>query len=140
MHGARTKLVEAFYAQVWNERDARVAREILDPEFRFRGSLGPELSGVEAFLGYVAAVHAALGEYTCHLDELLEAGDRLAARLRFRGIHRGEFFGVPATGRTIEWAGAAFFTVAHGRLARLWVLGDVDAVRRQLGARAEADF
>jgi predicted ester cyclase len=39
---------------------------------------------------------------------------------------------MPATGRRVSWAGAAFFTFSDDRIADLWVLGDVDALRRQL--------
>jgi hypothetical protein len=36
------KLIERFYNEVWNRADEVVAREILHPEFCFRGSLGEE--------------------------------------------------------------------------------------------------
>lgn len=133
-------LVESFYADVWNRRDRVRAHEIIASDFRFRGSLGPEKRGVAGFLAYVDAVHAALGDYTCHIKDLIETPQRVAARMLFRGIHQAEFFGVPATHRTIEWAGAAFFTIREGQLAELWVLGDVDAIKAQLGEASRPDF
>jgi predicted ester cyclase len=60
--------------------------------------------------------------------------------MRFRGIHRARFFGVEATGREIIWAGAAFFTSDGNQIVALWVLGDLDGVKRQLGAAAESAF
>ena len=57
-----------------------------------------------------------------------------AARLRFSGVHRAMFFGIPPTGREIVWSGAAFFHIISLQIISLWVLGDVDAVKRQLGA------
>ncbi len=125
-------LVERFYSEVWNNQAESVAQEILEPDFRFRGSLGPEKVGVDGFLDYTRNVHRALGCYECIIEDMIENGDRLAARMLFRGIHQAEFFGVPATGREIAWAGAAFFTARDARLASLWVLGDVDAVKAQL--------
>lgn len=133
-------LVRRFYAEVWDRADEDVARAILDPGFAFRGSLGPERRGVDGFIDYMRAVHAALGEYRCIVDELVATESRAAARMTFTGIHRGGFFGVPATGRRITWAGAAFFAVAGGRIASLWVLGDIDAVKAQLGAAEGAGF
>jgi hypothetical protein len=41
------RLVERFYYEVWNKGDETVANEILDPDFRFRGSLGPGRGGLE---------------------------------------------------------------------------------------------
>jgi predicted ester cyclase len=57
-----------------------------------------------------------------------------------KGIHNGEFFGVPATGREIIWTGAAFFTTNGRQIIELWVLGDIDAVKQQLGAGSAAPF
>ena len=135
-----TDLVKSFYADVWNSRDRRTAQQIIDPDFRFRGSLGPERRGLDGFLDYVDQVLAALGGYTCTIDDLVAGPDKVAARMTFEGEHRAEFFGVPATGKHIAWSGAAFFTVDGGKLTHLWVLGDIDAVKEQLGVGADATF
>lgn len=133
-------LVRRFYADVWNRGDEAAATEIIADDFRFRGSLGPEKRSREGFLEYVREVRAALGGYECLIEEMVARGDRAAARMTFRGKHRAPFFGVEATGREVVWSGAAFFSADRGRLAALWVLGDIDAVKAQLGAGAAARF
>ena len=133
-------LVRRFYDEVWNREDEEVARAILHEDFRFRASLGPELRGPDGFIDYMRAIHRALGGYTCTIDDLVATADRAAARVTFRGIHRARFFGVEATGREIVWAGAAFFTTDGKQIVALWVLGDVDGVKRQLGAAAGSGF
>jgi steroid delta-isomerase-like uncharacterized protein len=125
-------LVERFYAVVWNKADEAEARKILALDFRFRASLGPELRGPGGFIAYLRTVHAALENFTCTIEELIATADRAAARMSFRGRHRGKFFGIDATGREIHWNGAAFFTIGGGTISELWVLGDIEAVRRQL--------
>ena len=134
------RLVERFYHEVWNTGDETVAREILDPDFRFRGSLGPERIGPDGFIDYMRSIRTALADFECIIDDLIEGDMRVAARMRFRGIHSGEFFGMPATGQEIIWGGAAFFTMDRGHIAELWVLGDIDAVKRQLGAGLGSSF
>ena len=126
------QLVERFYAEVWNRADEAVAYSILSPAFRFRASLGPETIGLSGFIGYMRSIHAALGSYTCTIIEMVEQADRVAARMRFSGLHRAEFLGVQATGREIVWSGAAFFRIKENAISELWVLGDVDAVKQQL--------
>jgi predicted ester cyclase len=81
-----------------------------------------------------------LADYRCVIDDLVTAGSRAAARMTFTAIHRGVLFDVPATGRVITWVGAAFFTIAQNRVTRLWVIGDIDAVKRQLGVGASDPF
>jgi steroid delta-isomerase-like uncharacterized protein len=135
-----SRLVERFYYEVWNKADEAVAREILHAGFEFRASLGPERRGPEGFIDYMRSIHAVLADYQCIIDDLIVNGGRAAARMRFRGVHRQVFFGVPATGREITWTGAAFFTMDAGKIAKLWVLGDIDAVKRQLGASGATSF
>ena len=134
------QLVERFYHEVWNQQDEGVAHEILHADFSFRASLGPERRGPDGFIDYMSSVHAALDNYVCIIDDLIETGDRAAARMTFRGIHQAPFFGVDATGREIEWAGGAFFRTDGQQIVELWVLGDIDAVKQQLGAPSETDF
>src|SRR5205823_9337270 len=134
------ELVERFYDDVWNRGDESAARDILDADLRFRGSLGSERRGREAFIEYVQSVHRALGHYTCTVEELITSRHRAAARMVFKGRHRAPLFGVGATGREIEWAGAAFFRIEGERIAEIWVLGDIDSVKQQLGIAASVSF
>lgn len=133
------ELVERFYAVVWDQADEAAARDILTSDFRFHGSLGPELRGPDGFIAYLRAVHAALEDFTCTIEELIATDDRVAARMSFHGGHVGTMFGIAPTGRDIRWSGAAFFKMHNGAIAELWVLGDIDAVRRQLAPDRPAE-
>ncbi|MEM7170715.1 MAG: ester cyclase [Pseudomonadota bacterium] len=133
-------LIERFYHDLWNQADESVASEILHLDFRFRGSLGPEKRGRAGFIDYMRSVHRALGNYTCTIEDIVATDRRAAARMTFQGIHRADFFGVPATGQEIQWAGAAFFQSDGQVLTALWVLGDIDAVKHQLRAGAAEGF
>jgi steroid delta-isomerase-like uncharacterized protein len=133
-------LVDRFYDVVWNKADERAAREILAANFVFRASLGPQLHGPDGFIAYLRSVHAALENFICTIEDLVATEDRAAAKMSFRGTHRAKFFGVEATGRDITWSGAAFFKIRGEVIAELWVLGDVDDVKRQLTANASAQF
>jgi predicted ester cyclase len=125
-------LVGRFYDVVWNQADEAEARAILAADFRFHGSLGVELRGPGGFIAYLRAVHAALENFTCTVEDMIATPDRAACRMRFTGKHRGKFFGAEPTGRDIRWGGAAFFTISGGKITELWVLGDIDAVKRQV--------
>lgn len=133
-------LVERFYYEVWNQADEAVAHQILHPNFRFRASLGPEKRGPDGFIAYMRSIHAALANYTCTIEDLVVSGDRAAARMTFQGLHQGRFFDVEPTGKEIRWAGAAFFKISTDQIAELWVLGDIDSVKQQLGALTKSEF
>ena len=75
------KLVERFYDEVWNRADENVAQLILDPDFEFHASLGPQTRGQEGFIAYMRLIHAALADYSCEIEEIVEDGKRAAARV-----------------------------------------------------------
>jgi predicted ester cyclase len=101
--------------------------------------LGPELHGPEGFISYLRSIHAALADYTCIIEDLIVAENRAAARMTFKGLHRGRFFRRGGV-RSGDPMGGAFFTTDSERIVALWVLGDIDSVKHQLNARANADF
>ena len=126
------QVVRRFYEEVWNRHDLTRLGEILEPGFSFRGSLGPELTGRAAFAAYVDALHASLADYRCDIVDLVGEGEKVVARMRFHGLHRGPLLGFAATGRRVDWAGSAHFTFAGGKIADLWVLGDLHGLAKQL--------
>lgn len=126
------ELVRLFYEKLWNETDLGIAEEILHPEVRFRGSVGVGATGRLEVCDYVAMVTTALSDYRCEVEALIVQGTGAAAKVRFSGLHRGDFLGYPPTGRRVEWMGAAFFVEEEDMLRDIWVLGDLVNLRAQL--------
>jgi steroid delta-isomerase-like uncharacterized protein len=125
-------LVRRFYEELWNRWDLAAADEILAPDLRFRGTLGTSLVGVEAFRSYVERVRAAFPDWHNQIEELIDAGETVVARLTFSGTHRGELLGVAATGARVEYAGIAIFRLDGGRITEAWVVGDTQELWRAL--------
>jgi steroid delta-isomerase-like uncharacterized protein len=139
MDVANARQVERFYDDIWNRGDVSMVRQVLHPDVTFRGSLGAVLRGHQEFLAYVKEVTDALDDYRCKIVALVSDVDRVAARMRFSGVHRGTLLGHAATGRHVAWAGAAFFTFGpDGLVHDIWVLGDLQALHRQLTVPEEA--
>jgi steroid delta-isomerase-like uncharacterized protein len=135
-----TRLIERFYHEAWNRRDEDCAREILHTEFDFRGSLGPVRTGPEGFIKYMQELWVGLPDFRCDIEEVIDEGHAAAAKMSFTGTHKGKFYGVPGTGKTITWAGGAFFKGDGQQIIALWVLGDIDAIKQQLGPGAKDSF
>jgi steroid delta-isomerase-like uncharacterized protein len=118
-------LVEAFYDRIWNAGDLTAAFDLLTAEFVFRGSLGRELQGREAFADYVLAVRGALANYRCEILDCVAEANQAFAKMRFSGVHVAQFRGYRPTDKPVSWSGAALFRFDRERIAELWVLGDL---------------
>lgn len=135
-------LVEAFYERIWNAGDLAAVPELLREDFSFRGSLGAELRGHEAFKDYVRSVRGALANYHCEILACVAEGEQAFAKMRFSGTHVAPFRGYPATGLPVQWLGAALFRFEQKAIAELWVLGDLaslDAVLKNNQAAFELE-
>jgi predicted ester cyclase len=126
------RMVRRFYDELWNRWDEGAVDEILAPAFEFRGSLGDVTLGPDQWRGYRDKIRAAVPDFHNEIVELVSSQGRAAARLVYSGHHFGMLLGHQGRGAAIRYEGAAFFRFASGRLAAAWVLGDVDALRRQL--------
>ena len=88
--------------------------------------------------GWFAPFRAGFPDWRQEIIELVAERDTVVARCRCRGTNLGEWLGVPATGRSMEVDEVWFFTVAEGRLDRLWSLEDTWARLLQLGTAEQA--
>ena len=124
--------VRKFYGVLWDEHDKDEIPSVLHEDFTFRGSLGQEKRGHKGFAEYVDMVHAALGDYRCVIEELVSESNKVFAKMKFTGIHKGEFNGYPPTQKRVTWSGCALFTFIGNKVSDLWVLGDLTSLEKQL--------
>lgn len=66
------------------------------------------------------------------VEDVVQEGDRLSARVVLEGTHKGEFIGIAPTGRKIKVANFAMYRLQDGKIAEVWSLVDIAQLRMQL--------
>lgn len=66
--------------------------------------------------------------------DLIESGDRLAARLVLSGPHEGPFLGVPASGADVQLPITTILTMRDGKCVERWSTADMLGLLIQVGA------
>lgn len=130
------EVVRLFFDELWNPWNFAKADELLAPDIVFKGTLGSELRGRDAFRTYMRKVQSAFPDFHNAIVQITAEDDRVVARTFYRGTHRGEIFGLAPSGKQISYAGAAFFRIRDGQVIEGWVLGDLLGLLRELGARS----
>jgi steroid delta-isomerase-like uncharacterized protein len=123
-------IVRRFIAEVWNAGNLAAADDLIHPDYTVPG-VG---QGPDAVRHNIATYRAAFPDLAWEIDELVAEGNLVAARMRLRGTHRGEFRGISATGRSVTMAEMVFWQVRDGKLAAGWFQADGLGLRIQLGA------
>ena len=78
---------------------------------------------------------SAFPDFHATIEDLIAEGDKVAARMIFRGTHTGgEFMGIPPSGRSFAFSATAIFRIEGGKIVEHW--GEEDALGwlQQLGA------
>jgi len=68
------------------------------------------------------------------IEDMVADGDTVAVLITQRGIHKGEFMGIPPTGNKIEMRNTCIVRIANGKLAEWWGTLDGLSMMQQLGA------
>ena len=104
--------------------------DIVAPNFVLNGNEMTATTWVEFGRG----LHEREPEITIHVEELIQEGDRVVARLRSAGRETSSFLGYEPTGRMVETKGVYFFTVRDGRIVDAWDVWDFLGRLVQIGA------
>ncbi len=88
--------------------------------------------------GYVALfgqMIAAFPDFAVDVEQLVADDDKVAFAYTITGTHRGEFFGIPATGRRIRARGLQISRFnSDAKLVERWGSSDQLGILQQLGA------
>ena len=68
------------------------------------------------------------------LEEAITEGDNVAARFTMRGTHKGNFLGVPPTGRKIAVQAMNFYRWSNGQIVGERGQPDLLGLLQQIGA------
>jgi steroid delta-isomerase-like uncharacterized protein len=129
---ANAELVRGGF-QAFNAGDADRCMALAAPDLIINlAELPQPQHGRETWRQGFEMIRRAFPDLRAHIEDIVAAQDKVAVRLRFRGTHSGEFLGMPATGRTIEYVSHEFYRIADGLIAEEWICSDTATLLRQL--------
>jgi steroid delta-isomerase-like uncharacterized protein len=131
----RRVLEEAF-----GQGRTEVVDEVLDSDFVCwdPNSETGEIRGAQTIKGEIEYFRNAFPDFYWRVEEQMAEGDMVTTRYTLGGTHRGEFFGVPGSGRRIEITGINIDRFDEsGKLVEEWAEYDLLGAMRQMGAIPE---
>jgi predicted ester cyclase len=93
----------------------------------------PVPNGREANRAMWTSMFKAFPDMEATMEDLVISGDRVAGRFTYRGTHRGEIFGIPASGHRMEMRSLDIWRVADGQFVEHWDELNTLPLLRQFG-------
>ena len=126
-------LARRYQEEVWGKGNLSLIDELVAADFvdhSLPAGMDP------GFAGAKTAVQGALdafpdGQWT--VEDLIAEGDKVMTRVSWRGTHKGEFIGIPPTGKQVTVSGMYGYRIADGKIAEWWDYSDNLGLMQQLG-------
>lgn len=115
------ELVTRYLEEAWNKGNVDVLDELFTPDLTAR--LKP----------LIGAFRAGFPDWNCVIDDFVVEGDKVVNRWTGKATHTGNFFGIPATGKSVTVEGITIQQIADGRIVADWSQSDQLSLMQQLG-------
>ena len=124
----RNKAVVRAYLGEIAQRGSLVAREqYFTSTATFNGD--PDLARQ---IARITEIRRAFPDLEMTIEQQIAEGPWVATRVTYRGTHAGEFAGIAATGRRIEYAGTAMDRLEDGKVVEMWHTVNMHLLMRQI--------
>jgi predicted ester cyclase len=78
-------------------------------------------------------LYAEVPVITHEVHEIIAKGDKVTVFFSAKATHDVESFGVPPTGRELEWNAIAIYEISEGKIQTRWEVADILSLYEQLG-------
>ncbi len=123
-----------WYEELWDKWNLAMADDLFAPDYRLHLSGVPAPADGDTTKQIIGMFSAAFPDLRHTVDEMIGEGDTVAARWTVEGTHRGDFQGIPATGRQVRLSGTTVHHLAEGKIKETWLTVDNLDLLQQLGA------
>ena len=119
--------------EIYNRGDLDLVDELAASDLVIHAS-SQEIRGREGAKRYVAALRTGFPDLHFTIEDQIAEGEMVVTRWTARGTHRGEFQGVPSTGRPVRLTGSDIDRIVGGKVIECWAQVDELGLMQQLGA------
>ena len=77
-------------------------------------------------------------DFRTEIQDLIAENDKVVARVLMTGTHTGDFYGIPATGKHVEFTGVFIVRIVNGKIVEHWGEEDSYSLLLQLGLKLKA--
>lgn len=134
---ANSALVKKFYAEVVNKGNVDLLDEILAENFIEHETMPGQEPGREGVKQFFETFRTAFPDLKFDVERLIAKDDNVVAYLTISGTNKGEFMGMPATGKKINMKAIDIIRIKDGKVVEHWGVTDNLAMMQQLGAVPE---
>jgi predicted ester cyclase len=123
-------ILHLFFEEVFNQKNPAALEKYFAPDM-VENNLPPE--GIEAHQQFLSMYFNAFPDLTVTVEDIVAEGDKVVARVSYRGTHLGEFMDILPTGKQIMITGIDIIRLTERKFVEHWQSADNLGLLQQLG-------
>jgi len=128
-------LFRQFIDEIFNQGNMSAVDELVAPDFVEHEELPPGIpTDREGVKQLTLMLRSAFPDFKATIEDMLAEGDKVVVRMTWRGTHKGEFMGIPATGKSVSIGVIDIVRFSEDKFVEHWGLMDNASMMQQLGA------
>jgi predicted ester cyclase len=120
---ARNKsVIEEYYRNIDNEdlyKVFKMVEKLIDKDYVCHFATH-ELEGIDSLKDHLISSNEAFRNASHNIESIMAEGDMVATRCVFKAVHKGEFLGIPPSGKLISVPVICLNRVVDGRIKETW--------------------
>jgi len=131
----REQLIRRYFDELFGQGRVELLPELLAEDYVNHSPGSPDLPRTREGVGMVVqALRRAFPDLRYAIEDVVVGERAVATRTTMTGTHRGDFFGLPATGRRVHVSQMTLERIRDGRIVAHHRVTDELSLMRQLGA------
>ena len=84
---------------------------------------------------FLAPFTKAFPDLSRNIVDMVAEGDKVAVSINVTGTYKGEFQGIPPTGKQVSFTAMDILTIIDGKITEEWATADMMGLMQQIGAK-----
>jgi steroid delta-isomerase-like uncharacterized protein len=122
------------FVEHWDKGSLDIVDELIHTDFIYHRPGMEDIRGRDGMKEWGRQFHAAFTNVNHIFEHLVAEDANVAFRFTITALHKGEFRGVPATNKNVEFTATGILRFQDGMVAEEWVDMDALGLLQQLGA------
>ena len=128
------QLVSQFFETLDRQDTEMMDQLVSSTNYSLHFSGMPPMDWNENKKEFLAPFTKAFPDLRRNIVDMVAEGDKVAVSINVTGTYKGEFQGIPPTGKQVSFTAMDILTIIDGKITEEWATADIMGLMQQIGA------
>jgi steroid delta-isomerase-like uncharacterized protein len=123
-----------FFEEMLNKANFSIIEQLVDPDVISHDPFPGQAKGAKGLRDTMKLFHTAFPDMKIIMNDMIAEDNRVMNKFTVTGTHKGEFMGIPATGKKISYEEVVILRLKDEKIVEHWAVADALSLMQQIGA------